>query len=221
VTPPAETHRGSGRATGEFAEPSRVEQLVLRGDGLTTTSLEILTGERVGVDVLGHWTVTVPAPGENSDLVSTLFEADSPDPGYYLGVAHQYLGASVGDRLLVRDVLLIGPTRTVHGSAELIARMDELPPRVADELAGTEKPIGRLLVEHGVQVRRELRSWGRMPAGARASRLGRGLSAMSRVPGRTYVMRLATTGTPLAVLTERFAPGMFEPYITPRPARRA
>lgn len=220
MTPTPGTHRTRRSSPGGFGEPSRVEQLVLRGDGLTTTSLEILTGERVSVEVLGHWTDTVPAPGENSDQDSTLFDADSPDPGYYLGIAHEHLDASVGERLLVREVLLIGPTRTVHGSAELIARMDELPPRVAEELAGTEKPIGRLLLEHGVQVRRELRTWGRMPAGARAPRLGRGLSPLSRVPARTYVMRLAATDAPLAVLTERFAPGMFEPSTTSRPGRR-
>jgi chorismate-pyruvate lyase len=200
-----------GRAAGWFAELSQVEQLVLRGDGLTTTSLEILTGERVSVDVLGHWTITVPAPGENTGAVSALYEDDGPDPGYYLAAAHQHLDLTVGERLLVRDVLLIGPTRTVHGAAEIIARMDELPARVAEELAATEKPIGRLLVEHGVQVRRELRSWGRLPAGSRAERLGPRLSATSRVPGRTYVMRLAENGRPLAVLTEKFAPRVFEP----------
>jgi chorismate-pyruvate lyase len=108
-------------------------------------------------------------------------------------------------------VLLIGPTRTVHGAAEIIARMDELPARVAEELAATEKPIGRLLVEHGVQVRRELRTWGRLPAGSRAVRLGAQLTSTSRVPGRTYVMRLAGSGRPLAVLTEKFAPRVFAP----------
>jgi chorismate-pyruvate lyase len=202
---------GSGRASDWFAELSRVEQLVLRGDGLTTTSLEILTGEGVSVEVLGHWTITVPAPGENTGAVSALYEDDSPDPGHYLATAHQHLDVVAGERLLVRDVLLIGPTRTVHGAAEIIARMDELPARVAEELAATEKPIGRLLVEHGVQVRRELRTWGRLPAGSRAVRLGAQLTSTSRVPGRTYVMRLAGSGRPLAVLTEKFAPRVFAP----------
>lgn len=198
-----------GSDTAAVTGLGTVEQLVLRGDGLTTTSLEILTGETVTVEVLGHWTVTVPSPGENIVAASTLYEDDSPDPIDYLATAHQHLETRPDERLLVRDVLLIGPSRTVHGSAELIARMDELPPVVAEELAGTEKPIGRLLVEHGVQVRRELRTWGRLPAGARAKRLDASLTPTSRVPGRTYVMRLAQNGTPLAVLTERFAPALF------------
>lgn len=200
----------TGSATGAGVTGlGRVEQLVLRGDGLTTTSLEILTGETVTVAVLGHWTITVPSAGENIVSASTLYEDDSPDPVDYLATAHQHLEATPGERLLVRDVLLIGPRRTVYGSAEIIARMDELPASVAEELASTEKPIGRLLVEHGVQVRRELRIWGRLPAGARATRLDATLTPTSRVPGRTYVMRLASTGTPLAVLTERFAPLLF------------
>jgi chorismate-pyruvate lyase len=202
------TPGGSKTGTG-VTGLGTVEQLVLRGDGLTTTSLEILTGETVTVEVLGHWTITVPSPGENIVSSSTLYEDDSPDPVDYLATAHQHLETTPGERLLVRDVLLIGPSRTVHGSAELIARMDELPSTVAEELAGTEKPIGRLLVEHGVQVRRELHAWGRLPAGARADRLDATLTPTSRVPGRTYVMRLAHTGTPLAVLTERFTPALF------------
>jgi chorismate-pyruvate lyase len=201
---------GSNETARPVPALGMVEQLVLRGDGLTTTSLQILTGETITVEVLGHWTVVVPAPGEDLVSASTLYEATGPDPLDYLATAHLYLDTTPGERLLVRDVLLIGPTRTAHGSAELIARMDELPAAVADELAGTEKPIGRLLVEHGVQVRRELRKWGRLPAGPRAMRLDATLTPSSRIPGRTYLMRLAATGTPLAVLTERFAPHVFE-----------
>jgi len=31
----------------------------------------------------------------------------------------------------------------------------------------------------------------------------------SRIPGRTYLMRLTGTGRPLALLTERFSPAVF------------
>ena len=60
-----------------------------------------------------------------------------------------------------------------------------------------------------MQVTRELRRWGLLPAGRQAARLGDGLTSTSRVPARTYLMRLTSTGKPLALLTERFAPHVF------------
>jgi chorismate-pyruvate lyase len=190
----------------------RVEQLVLRGDGLTTTSLEILTGDRITVVVDGHWRLTVPDDGTAHPSTSTMhFDLDSPDVEDYLAVALLELGASAGDLLLIRDVLLVGSgSRRVHGSAEVVALLDGLSPRVAQELATTDQPIGRLLRDNGVQVTRELHRWGHLPAGRRADRLGEGLTPMSRVPARTYLMRLTSTGKPLALLTERFAPHVFQ-----------
>jgi len=117
--------------------------------------------------------------------------------------------ASAGDLLLIRDVLLVGAGgRRVHGSAEVVALLDGLSERVAEALATTDQPIGRLLRDNGVQVTRELRRWGHLPAGRQAARLGEGLTPSSRVPARTYLMRLAS-GKPLALLTERFAPHVF------------
>jgi len=76
-------------------------------------------------------------------------------------------------------------------------------------LATTDQPIGLLLRDNGVQVTRELQRWGHLPAGRQAGRLGEGLTPTSRVPARTYLMRLSSTGKPLALLTERFAPHVF------------
>ena len=87
--------------------------------------------------------------------------------------------------------------------------MGRLSQPVADALAATDEPIGRLLRDNGVPVTRELRRWGLAAAGPQARHLGRTLTSSSRVPARTYVMRLANTGEPLAVLTERFAPHVF------------
>ena len=189
----------------------RVEQLVLRGDGLTTTSLEILTGERITVVVDGHWRLTVPDDGANHPSTSTMhFDLDSPDVEDYLAMGLMELEASAGDLLLIRDVLLVGAGgRRVHGSAEVVALLEGLPERVAEALATTDQPIGRLLRDNGVQVTRELQRWGHLPAGRQAGRLGEGLTTTSRVPARTYLMRLSSTGKPLALLTERFAPHVF------------
>jgi chorismate-pyruvate lyase len=197
-------------ATDEFLGMGRVEQLVLRGDGLTTTSLEILTGDRINVVVDGHWRLTVPDHGAAHPSTSTMhFDLDSPDVEDYLAMGLLELEAAAGELLLIRDVLLVGAGCRVHGSAEVVALLDGLSERVAEALATTDQPIGRLLRDNGVQVTRELQRWGHLPAGRQAARLGEGLTSASRVPARTYLMRLTSTGKPLALLTERFAPHVF------------
>lgn len=199
-----------GGATDDIEGLGRLEQLVLRGDGLTTTSLEILTGHRIGVEVSGHWTISVPDGG--STTTSTMHaELGAPGVEERLETALAELGAGPGDELLVRDVLLVGSGGAVHGAAEVVARRAALPDAVAHVLATTDQPIGRLLRDSDVPVTRELRRWGLLPAGVQAGRLGPGLTAASRVPGRTYVMRMSSDGSPLAVLTERFAPHVFVP----------
>ena len=197
-------------ATDEFPGLGRVEQLVLRGDGLTTTSLEILTGDTITVEVAGHWSLAIPGSDDVFLASSLHYEDDRSSTGDHIATAHRHLAMTAGETLLVREVLLVGPDGTVHGSAEVLARLGEIPQPVAEALALTDQPIGRLLRDHGVQVTRELCAWGLIPAGSSAARLGSQLTPASRVPGRTYVMRLTATKTPLAVLTERFAPHVFE-----------
>jgi len=139
------------------------------------------------------------------------FDPDSPDIEDYLALGLIELEASAGDALLIRDVLLVGVAgRRVHGSAEVVALLDRLSQPVAEALATTDQPIGRLLRDNCVQVTRELRRWGHLPAGRQAARLGDDLISTSRVPARTYLMRLTSTGKPLALLTERFAPHVFQ-----------
>lgn len=198
-----------GGATDEFAGLGRVEQLVLRGDGLTTTSLEILTGQRVEVEVVGHRVVAIPGDGDGASLLTAdVGEADIAGP---VVAACTWLDAGADDLVLSREVLLVGADRTVFGTAEVIALTVELPPGVVRALATTDQPIGRLLREHDVPVVRELHRWGLFPAGAQADRLGPGLGPSSRVPGREYLMRNADTARAFALLVERLAPSVFAP----------
>ncbi|SDT19879.1 Protein of unknown function [Friedmanniella luteola] len=201
----------SGGASDAVPGLGRVEQLVLRGDGLTTTSLEILTGERIDVVVDGNWPVIVPDGDEPRQPVSSLAfaEEDGPDLDGYVTAAVTDLGARPGTRLLVREVLLRGTSGRVHGGAEVVALHDALPPAVVTALATTAQPIGRLLRDHEVPVLRELHRWGFLAAGPRADRLDADLRPTSRVLGRTYLMRSAGSGRPLATLTERFCPHVF------------
>lgn len=197
-------------ATDEFTGLGRVEQLVVRGDGLTTTSLTILTGEDINVSVDGHWQVTVPTDSPDRLPGGTMhFDHDSADVDGYVATGYNDLDARGGDVLLVREVLLVGTSGTVHGVAEVVAMLHELPHPVVEALASTDQPLGRLLRDNGVVVTRELRRWGRLLAGPRAGQLGATLTPSSRVAGRTYVMRLSSSGRPLAALTERFAPHVF------------
>ena len=197
-------------ATDDIPGLGRVAQLVLRGDGLTTTSLEVLTGRPITVRVLAHWV------WDMADGLEALAPADPAytgivphDVGECARVAHHHLEPGEHERLLVREILLVDDTGTVHGASAVVAVLDRLPPSVARRLATTDEPIGRTLREHSVSVTRVLLRWGLRPAGGRGRHLPTAGSPQRRVPARDYVMRLAATGAPLAVFTEWFDPALF------------
>ena len=184
-----------------------VEQLVLRGDGLTTTSLEILTGRTITVRVRAHWRLPLHADVMHpADETYTGLAA--PDLSWLAAVGAGQLAAADGDELLVRDVLLTGDDGVDYGAASVVAVLHRLPADVARDLATTDEPIGRLLAAARVPVRRELRHWGVRRLGVRGTTLGAGEDAA--VPARTYLMRLVDDGRPLCLITEWFAPRVFE-----------
>jgi chorismate-pyruvate lyase len=203
-----------GQLDGRVATPSpaaapglgRVEQLVLRGDGLTTTSLEILTGRDITVRVRRHWRMTLPASPVADSYTGTNVAA----PAACSTVGYQDLGGLPGDDLLIREVLLCDSDGVIYATASLFAVLDRLPPDVARRLATTGAPIGKLLVRAGIQSTREIRRWGLLPAGDFAAHLGPAVRAETRVPARTYLMRSMETGMPLTLITEWFAPRLFD-----------
>jgi hypothetical protein len=188
----------------------RVEQLVLRGDGLTTTSIEILTGHEVTVRVRRQWRFPLPTPsapaGEPIDGFAGLGLGDADA---YAGVGFADLDAEAGDDMLIRDVVLIGDNDVTYGTATVYAVVNRLPEEVAHRLATTTDPIGKLLVRAGEPVRRELRHWGLLRAGDFAAHLGPGIRPGSRVPARTYRMVNMLTQRPVTMITEWFAPRLF------------
>lgn len=202
-------------ATDEVPGLSRVTQLVLRGDGLTTTSLEILTGRPITVRVLAHWVWHM------GDGLEALAPAEVPHTAAYSGLvphdagtgarmAHGHLRARDRERLLIREILLVDDRGAVHGASAVVAVLDRLDPRVARSLARSDEPIGRTLHAHSVPVTRELLRWGLRPAGRRAHQLPSAASPEQRIPARDYLMRLVATGEPLAVFTEWFDPALFD-----------
>lgn len=205
--------RGRG-ATDTFPGLGRVEQLVLRGDGLTTTSLEILSGCEIGVRVRRHWRVALPDDaddlGPGGGLAGAYTGLGAGDLHEWVGTAFETLGVEPGGQIIVREVLLTGDDGVDYGASSVVVALGRLPVAVAGELAATDVPIGKLLRRSGVAVRRELRWWGLAAAGSRAALLDARLGPADPLPARMYVMRLVSTGAPLAAFTEWFAPRLFE-----------
>ena len=188
----------------------RVEQLVLRGDGLTTTSIEILTGREVTVRVRRQWRFPLPTQGAPaSEPLGGFAGLDLGDVDGYARAGYDDLEAEEGDELLIRDVVLVGDDDVVYGAATVYAVAGRLPAQVVHRLATTTDPIGKLLVRAGEPIRRELREWGLLPAGDFAAHLGPDVRPDSRVPARTYRMVSMTSQRPVSMITEWFAPRLF------------
>lgn len=182
--------------------------LVLRGDGLTTTSIEVLTGREIGIQLQGQRTVRVTeaADASNDDsraYAGVAFDADGPLAGA------EELEPALDDRLLIRRVHLVDAGATVYAVGEVVAVLNRLPSELVTALLGTGTPLGKGLAAAGVAYSRELRRWGGFRAGELAQTLGSSLDATAMVPARTYRMVSMTTGKPLSVITEWFAPRLF------------
>lgn len=203
-------------ATDAIPGLGRVEQLVLRGDGLTTTSIEILVGSSVSVRVVRHGRLAVGdiSHQQGEDVYTGL---EPPDWAMSNTVAQNDLYASDGEQLLVRDVVLVADG-IAYAAANLVAVAHLLPDPVAQALARTDEPIGKLLARSGVTTRRALRRWGHREAGSFATLLGPPVESSSSVLARTYTMLLPPTDQPLAAITEYFHPRLFE--VTPETADR-
>ncbi len=195
------------------------EQLVLRGDGLTTTSLEILTGAVITTRLRAHWILPL-----HRDARSVVDEADQytgsvpPESGRWAAAGFDVLGARPGEELLIRELDLMGDGQVV-AAATVVAVIGVLPPALAHILGTTDEPIGRLLSQRDIPVRRELTRWGLRPAERLAGRLG--VKPSDPVPARSYLMRSVRVGRPLAAIEEWFAPRVFPAPARSRPARPA
>jgi len=192
----------------EYASAAEALRLmVLRGDGLTTTSLEILTGRQIRIQLLGQQTVLVaePAGGHDDGAARGLAPVAHGRPTCVGG-----LDVRPGDELLIRRVNLMDAASTVYAVARTVAVLNRMPATVAQTLFTTPMPFGKALAADGVAVTRELRRWGGYRAGRSAPALGPTLTAASVVPGRTYRLLSSGRGEPLAVITEWFAPRLFD-----------
>ena len=209
-TPALADRRRTKGATDRLVGLGRLEQLVLRGDGLTTTSLEVLTGEQVTARPLQHWVVAATddlsgAAGGANPYTGTASLAVAAE----LRRAHDVLELLPEESLLVREVLLRGASQ-VWATSSVSCVLDRLPETVMRTLSTSEAPIGRTLHEAGVVTSRKLTGWGRRPAGRWASQLVGVRSESELIPGREYVMTLPLDGRPLGYFVEWFSPALFD-----------
>ncbi len=200
----------SGAATDDIAGLGRVEQLVLRTDGLTTTSMEVLTGATFTMDVVEHWVLSIHEDDAGEAHVGIDYTGVVPpvvrdDTGRVTELLH----LREGDRLLVREVVHRGSDGIRYGAASVAVALDRIPPGVARALAESGLPIGQALRDSGLRLSRRLLSWGLEPAGPRAERLSGGIKRRQPIPARTYVMEADGVDGGIGVFTEWFAPVLF------------
>ena len=180
---------------------------MLRGDGLTTTSLEILTGTSISTNVRAHWHLPLHTELQAMSTAGDTYTGSPPaEHAHFARVGFDVLHAGVGEDLLIRELDLVGDG-VVLAAATVVAVLGVLPESIAHLLGTTDQPIGRLLATEQLQVRRELTRWGLRPSGHRADRLA--VRPDVTVPARTYLMRAVSTGRPLAVIEEWFSPFVF------------
>ncbi|PJJ58329.1 hypothetical protein CLV56_2580 [Mumia flava] len=197
-------------ASDDIPGLGRVEQLVLRGDGLTTTSLEILTGTPIDVVVDEHWLLPLHDALETlADQGSGYTGTSAHQTGEAVRDAYDLLDAHGDETLLVREIGHRGRDGRRYGASRAVIVLDRLPVDVARRLASSDEPIGRALAASAVTVDRELRRWGLSPCGPRARRLSGAVRAGDPLPSRRYLMRRRDDGRPMAGFTEWFAPCVF------------
>lgn len=209
------------RATDEVPGLGRVEQLVLRTDGLTTISMEVLTGVEIMMDVYAHW--VLPVHDELNHTVGTggSLEYTGVVESQVIGEVHDaitQLCAQPAESLLIREVVHRGSDGHRYGVAVSIVVLDRLPQQVARTIAQSDEPIGRALKNSGLQLSRQLMSWGLEPAGRLAERLSGDVRPRQAIPARTYMMTADGVTDGIGIFYEWYAPLLF---IADEPSGRA
>ena len=157
---------------------STLQRVLLLTDGSVTILLEAAAGERV--DVRTNAQEVVPADA----------------------VQAERLACAVGDPVNRRAVHLVGArTGRVLVHAVSFTPLDRLAPGARDDLLAADIPIGRILMQHRMETRRELLEVGVAPAGAALGRTF-GVPADAPVLCRHYV--IVHDGEPQISIQERF-----------------
>jgi len=162
----------------------RLERWLGDATGTVTAFLEHLVGEPIDADVGLH--VTTAAAPDNA------------------------LGVAAGRPLLARSALLTGRrTARPYVYAESLIDPGLLSEDARRRLATSRDPIGRILGDEGLAVRREPLDG---PVGVLSpAPAGRTRATGDHLLARTY--RLGVAGVPVMVITEWFLPSL-QPFLT-------
>jgi chorismate-pyruvate lyase len=111
------------------------------------------------------------------------------------------LGVQAGQPLMRREILLQGAcSGRNYVYAESYIALDALPVRLREDLITTDRPLGRLWVEHKLETRKEiLRVW-RVPIGGPCVHFAP--AAPGGLLARTY--RVISGGRPIMLISEYF-----------------
>ncbi|MEN6342782.1 MAG: beta-ribofuranosylaminobenzene 5'-phosphate synthase [Methanospirillum sp.] len=172
---------------------SPLQKVLLLTDGSVTTLLEAASGERVDVRTIAQ------------DIVP----ADA--------VQAERLECEIGDEVNRRVVNLIGArTGRVFVYAVSFTPLDRLMPGARDDLLAADIPIGRILLRHRMETRRELSEIGVVPAGGM---LGRTFALAADAPVLCRRYTIVHGGKPLISIEERFPAAMWGDAVgVPAPA---
>ena len=105
-----------------------------------------------------------------------------------------------GAPLMTREILLQGAiSKRNYVYAKSLLAIDSLPPKLRHELVSTDRPLGRLWVEHKLETRKEiLKVWRHRKGGT----LAHFPDARGELVARSY--RVFCGGRPIMLITEHF-----------------
>ncbi len=155
---------------------SRFQRILLTTDGTVTHILEACAGERIRVVKLKHSAVT-------TWIDNPALEMLAPEAVMLRRILLQ--GINSGQNYLYADSVML---------------VDRLEPALAEALAATDEPVGRLMYDSRIETFREVLSCGQEPAGACSLHFD--IDPGSPLLVRTY--RVMARGRPLMLITEKF-----------------
>ncbi len=167
----------------QLPDLSPLQKVLLLTDGSVTILLEAAAGERV--DVRTSAQDVVPADAVQADR----------------------LECALGDPVNRRVVNLVGArTGRIYVHAVSFTPLDRLMPGARDDLLAADIPIGRILLRHRMETRRELSAVGVVQAGME---LGETFALPADAPVLCRRYTIIHGGKPLISIEERFPAAMW------------
>lgn len=174
LTAPAAKPAGLSAVNLRVLSPFQRSLLVM--DGTVTKFIEAYTLEPLNIRRLSQSTVALPED-------------------------HRWLEAPKGTTIAVREVLIEGEySGTLYVYAVSLIVLDRMPATVRERLEIDGEGIGRILIDHELETRREVLWYGREHAGELGEEVRR------RTSGEfiTRAYRIVHKRKPVALITEKF-----------------